>query len=128
MLAVLSSAGCLGANVLTEPAVYEIQVREPWGPFVQGARVVARPLTWGDGRTVEARTDARGRCELEVRQSTLGGKGIRGSDLRALPWLSVAVEADGFEGRAFFFTRDDFVDDGGKLRRAEAVTLVRTSK
>ena len=127
MLAVLSSAGCLGADLLSEPAVYELQVREPWGPFVPDARVVARPLTWTDGRTVEGRTDARGRCALEVRQSTLGGP-ARASDLRALPWLSVVVEADGFQGRAFFFTRDEFVDDGGKLRRVEAVTLKRTSK
>jgi len=117
----LLTFGCIGPDILAEKVSYEVQVSGGFD-FVEGARVVARPLTWvnpeRDHRTVEGRTDARGRCSLETRQACAFQSSERG-----LVWLRLQVEAEGFEPLALDLDRSQFIDDGGRLRRVEAVHL-----
>ena len=114
----LLAAGCIGPDFLTEKVEYEVQIRGMFGGFVEGAKVVAMPLTWADRRTVEGRTDSRGRCSLETRQACAFQSSERG-----VVWLRLQVEAEGFDSLVLDLDRSQFVDDGGRLRRVEAVTL-----
>ena len=125
--ALLAVGGCYPGLTFVEDVTYEVQVRDEQGHVVPEARVlVAQSGAWTGIRSVEGKSDTLGLCRLDTAWAEWWVS--RGSTEPLRPWLALTVEKDAFEPYRMEFSREQFIQDGRRFRRGEAIVLKRKSQ